>query len=392
MTENNKENDNRFDENQESKDIINSYEFYIKQHEKMIDNFMKNSSVKNCKYNEFAPNEYLTKSYDIFLENICRHNSEKNVELIFSNFGKFYKQYCNSDNIDLFNVRVKTILIIITLACIESEQIDKVIKFLQEIQEETFKFSNKTFKFQFLACYIHLYISSQDYDNAYKYCMEAGNFITEDVELYYYSALNLIFDKQNKTECFENTQKIIKILINNKKLNFNNYCAITRFNSYLSKDNNKFLELANYFCKKALKNTSDRHQKGELLFVLSGFYHDLKKYYLSIGYGKITLKYTENKNTILDTLEAIASSYYCLSKFKNALAIYQQIMNLEISDKAKVYMQIGDCKYQLGEVEAMKENIKKAYLIGSKDTQVQKNINETYSEMKRGVYDSFNDI
>ena len=50
---------------------------------------------------------------------------------------------------------------------------------------------------------------------------------------------------------------------------------------------------ANYFCKKALKNTSNRCKKGELLSVLSGFYHDLKKYYMSIGYGKITLKYMD---------------------------------------------------------------------------------------------------
>lgn len=357
--------------------------FYQEQHEKMINDFRNNHfGIKNIKP-IYPSKEYLDKTYALFF----KHFSKNIGEEICS---KFWNKL---ENLDIFNIRVIFLLQVLTTFIKQRDELIILINFLQEIQEETLKLSNKTFKFQFLAFYIHLYLTLEDYDNAYKYCLETIKYIYKDVALYFYSALNVIFEKQNQTEALQNTQKIIKILINNKKLNCKNYGNIARYNSHLSDNtgDNKFLELANYFCKKVIKNTSDKHLKGELFSVISGFCGDLKKYYMSIGYGKIALKYTENKNTILDTNNCIATGYYYLAKYKNAIEIYQQIMKLDISDKAKIYILIAYCQKELGEIEAMKENIKKAYEIGSKDIDVQKEIEETYKDIERGKYDNSND-
>lgn len=364
--------------------IRDSFKFYTAMHSDMMFNYIKNTTS-----NTVMSEERIKKISDAFSK-IFNKNILMAIYLTCSAASKCIPSLKNEESCNFRNF-----LILYTLECKVKNNTDKMIKFLQEIQEDTFKHSNKTFKFQFLACYISLYISLEDYDNAYKYSLEAIKYIYKDVELCFYSALNVIFEKQKQTEPLQNTQKIIEILLKekytNKKSTIENYCTMCQLSISLSKnikDDKKFLELANYFCKKALKNTSDRLLKGDLLFVLSGFYHDLKKYYTSIGYGKIALKYTEDTNTILDTLEAIASDYYCLAKYKKAIEIYQQIMNLEISDKAKVYMQIADCQHELGEIDVMKEYVKKAYKIGSNDKEVQKTINEVYTDIENGKYDS----
>jgi len=378
MTENNQNN-----KNQESKKIINNYDFYIEQHVKMIDDYI-NFSQSDAKYTIGVDVFELVKS---FFEII--NNDKSIINKIFTNIKKkiSFLELC------LINFRI--VVIIIAISLLECEKFDETLKFLDKVKEYIKKYTfNKKFKYILNSLYIHTYILSKNVDNAYEYCLKTIKYLDNGFELYYYSTLNLIFYKQNKSKCFEITQQIIEILKNNKNFNLKTYYSIAEYNACLKRYTKElqFLKLAIYFLKESFKKNTDKEQQGYIMLILSDSYYELGKYYMAIGYGKISLKYSKNQKVIGESLDIIASSYYCLSKFKNALTIYQQLIQFKNTDIAKRHMQIADCQYQLGEIELMKENIKKAYLIGSKDTQVQKNINETYTEMERGVYDSINDI
>lgn len=223
-----------------------------------------------------------------------------------------------------------------------------------------------------------------DYDKAYNYCLQAAEYINSDVELYYYSALNLIFEKQNKTECLKNTQEIIKILKNNQKSKLVNYMNISNYNTQIRVITNeiKFNNLIIYFIKKAIRRSADKELQGDLLSCISEFYYEEKKYYRAIGYGKIALKYLNNKEKIKETLDYIASSYYFISEFKKSIENYEKLIEFKNIDIAKICMQIAYCQKELGEIRKMKENVKKAYLIGSNDKEVQESINKVYEDLE----------
>jgi len=145
-----------------------------------------------------------------------------------------------------------------------------------------------------------------------------------------------------------------------------------------------------YYFKKSFKNYEQPEQKGEFLSLISAAYRDLEKYRIAIKYEEIALnKYYKDEQKILDSKENIASCYYCLSEFKKALAIYKELSENDTVDKAKKYMQLADCQYQLGQIREMKENIQKASSLGSNDPKTNEIITNALENIKnkKGLYD-----
>lgn len=383
MTENNEENNIHFEKNQsdislqDNKNNVrfksNPLAFYKEQHSRLIKH-MGDNHFGHIKYLKhiYPPKEYLDKVYALFFKNYSEIIGEKRCL-------EFWNCIKDKKNLDLFNIRVIFLIDLIYSAICGEYHI--LINFLQEIQEDTLKVVNKTFKFQFFAYYIYIYILLEDYDNAYKYCLEAGKYIYNGVELYYYSALNLIFEKQNKTECFKITQEIVKILINNKNLKFDNYYTIVRYNTSLEEflGDLQFIKPTIYFLKQGFKNISEKEHKGKFLSLISIAYGNLDKEYTSIGYAKLSLKYLENEETICSSLESMVRSYYALSKYEKTIEIAKQLLNFETYDKARAHINIAASSHYLGDIETMKEHIQKAYTIGSDDKEVIEAINEAYT-------------
>ena len=308
-------NDSMKDKNSKS----DSLTLYLYQHKKMIKNY-----INNC-HSSYAitQNDYLKYILKSLIIEFCVKSGNKTKFLILLN--KFFFNLIKNIRLSTVNsINIRIALIIFSLSAIDYKKFDSLINYLDEIKEETFRYTNKSFKFQFIALFIHLYIKASDYENAYKYCLNTIKFLDEDTELFFFSTLNVIFEKDNEIECHKKTKKIIKILSKKKNLCFEDYFNISILSMDLKKltNNKDFLKLSIYYFKKSFKKYSNSEQKGEFLSLISAAYHDLEKYRIAIKYEEFAInKYYKDEQKILESKENIANCYYGLFEFEKALTV-----------------------------------------------------------------------
>lgn len=411
MTDNNKENDNNFDENQSENFVQNKKRkldlnptYGLKNKIKSIlgiftlnlkilfnSNVVDTTKYKIELLNEYSKinnynkvihlyeNLFSTYTFDNtniqLLKNVCSaYNNKKKYSNLLVTVDRIFESISLSkEDISFFKMYKG-------IACLALKQIDKYRKEIDSIYD--IEIDNKEKYVIFITLTVVL-IGLEEYNEAFYTITKSIEFIPkEDESLYkYYSLLSVIFFKIKEDKAAKLSLNLRKLMEKENTLSFKQcyYVALGNFKIAYKMQKNEFYNISIKYLKKAVRLSKNDKQLTVCFILLQDCFSSMQKYYQARGYTKLVIKHTNSKTLKAKYTQMLSAFYFKTDEFEKSLKTSMDLLNhLDIFEESFVLASIAINHFQLNKFEEAENNIKRAKLLNSKNKDIQDVINTYY--------------